>query len=547
MVSSRGLSTSQSIVMAFSKGRRMTRHSKLQRAVRALGGVRTPFAMATPDYLEQVVVSGRNRPWTAGAQPARTGLLYRPSVTSLFWATADLLTIALAAVLALRFRVNVVSGVHPASFLASLAQPASRHLVEYVAWYGFLVVALTRSYGLYGTILSRNGLNEQRMTVQAGLTAGLLLCGTLYLARAEDVSRIVMVLLVLFSTTLLCIRRGIWRRMVYTRYREGLETRNVLIVGAGRVAHALRNHLESLRHLGFRFKGFVALTEREAESGDADIIGDVRNCLSLARSLFVDEIFFSVPAEKKLVIALVEEARGLGIDVRVVPDLYDGLAWNAQVEYIGQFPTIPLHRRDLAIGAFLLKRAIDTAGAFFAILVGWPFFLLLAAAIKLDSRGPVFYRAQRTGRKGRTFTCYKFRTMCVDADRLRKDLEHKNERDGILFKITDDPRITRVGRLLRKYSLDELPQFYNVLLGDMSLVGPRPPLASEVEQYDIAHLRRLDVLPGMTGLWQVEARQDPSFDSYISLDTAYVENWSLWLDFKILARTVGVVLSGTGS
>ncbi len=474
-------------------------------------------------------------------------MLYRPSVTSLFWATADLLTIALAAVLALRFRVDVVPGVHPASFLAFLRQPASRHLAEYVAWYGFLVVALTRSYGLYGPILSRNGLNEQRITVQAGLIAGLLLCGTLYLARAEEVSRIAMVLLVVFSTALLCVRRALWRRMVYKRYREGLETRNVLIVGAGRVAHALRNHLESLRHLGFRFKGFVALTEREAESGDSDIIGDVRNCLQLARSLFVDEIFFSVPAEKKLVIALVEEARGVGIDVRVVPDLYDGLAWNAPVEYIGQFPTIPLHRRDLAIGAFLLKRAIDIAGAMLAILVGWPVFLAIAIAIKLDSRGPVLYRAQRTGRKGRTFTCYKFRTMCVDADRLKKDLEHKNERSGILFKISNDPRITRVGKFLRKYSLDELPQLINVLRGDMSLVGPRPPLASEVEQYDIAHLRRLDVLPGMTGLWQVEARQDPSFDSYISLDTAYVENWTLWLDLKILARTVGVVLSGTGS
>ena len=335
--------------------------------------------------------------------------------------------------------------------------------------------------------------------------------------------------------------------MVYRRYREGLATRNVLIVGAGRVAHALRNHLESLRHLGFRFKGFVALTEHEAESGDADIIGDVRNCLSLARSLFVDEIFFSVPAEKKLVIGLVEEARGYGIDVRVVPDLYDGLAWAAPVEYIGQFPTIPLHRRDLPMGAFLLKRALDVTGAALAMLLGWPFMLLLMAAIKLDSKGPIFYRAQRIGRKGRTFTCYKFRTMCVDADKLQEDLEHKNERDGILFKIANDPRITRVGRFLRKYSLDELPQFYNVLRSEMSLVGPRPPMASEVEQYDLAHLRRLDVLPGMTGLWQVEARQDPSFDSYISLDTAYVENWSLWLDMKILVRTIGVVLSGTGT
>jgi lipopolysaccharide/colanic/teichoic acid biosynthesis glycosyltransferase len=173
--------------------------------------------------------------------------------------------------------------------------------------------------------------------------------------------------------------------------------------------------------------------------------------------------------------------------------------------------------------------------------------LMLMIAIRMDSKGPIFYRAQRIGRKGRTFTCYKFRTMCVDADKMKESLKHKNERDGVLFKITNDPRVTRVGRLLRKYSLDELPQLYNVMRGDMSLVGPRPPIASEVEQYDISHLRRLDVLPGMTGLWQVEARQDPSFDSYISLDTAYVENWSLWLDMKILARTVGVVFSGTGS
>ena len=509
-------------------------------------GVREPIAMATPDYLEQVVVSNRRRTTTSGSPSQRLGLFHRPSVTSLIWATLDVVTVAVAMLIALCFREKVPSEMH-ASSLPSYLFHSQAILLLYIGWFAFLLGILARSYGLYGPILNRSGLHEQRMTVQAALTAGLLLCGTLYLARAEAVSRIVVVLTVIFTTILLCVRRAVWRKMVYTRYREGLETRNVLIVGAGRVAHALRNHLESLRHLGFRFKGFVALTEHEAESGDADIIGDVRNCLSLARSLFVDEIFFSVPAEKKLVIALVEEARGIGIDVRVVPDLYDGLAWNAPVEYIGQFPTIPLHRRDLPIGAFLLKRLLDTTVSAVAMLLGWPFMLIVAAAIKLDSDGPVLYRAQRIGRKGRTFPCYKFRTMCANADRLKEELLHRNERDGILFKITDDPRITRVGRILRKYSLDELPQFYNVLRGDMSLVGPRPPMASEVEQYDLAHLRRLDVLPGMTGLWQVEARQDPSFDSYISLDTAYVENWSLWLDMKILARTFGVVVSGTGS
>jgi len=503
--------------------------------------------MATPDYLQQVVISGRRRTATGGRAPARFGIFRKPSVPSLFWAVLDLLTAVVAGLFALRVRASVAHGAHELTVFVFLLRAAPHILALYIGWYALLLILFARSYGLYGPVTNRSGLHEQRMTVQATLTAGLLLCGTLYLARADMVSRIVVVLTVVFTTVMMCARRALWRKVVYGRYREGLETRNVLIVGAGRVAHALRNHLESLRHLGFRFKGFVALTEREAESGDADIIGDVRNCLSLARSLFVDEIFFSVPAEKKLVIAIVEEARAIGIDVRVVPDLYDGLAWNAPVEYIGQFPTIPLHRRDLPIGAFLLKRALDATASAFALLLLSPVMLAIAVAIKLDSRGPIFYRAQRIGRKGRTFACYKFRTMVTNADKLKEDLKHMNERDGILFKIANDPRITRVGRVLRKYSLDELPQFYNVLRGDMSLVGPRPPIASEVEQYDLSHLRRLDVLPGITGLWQVEARQDPSFDSYISLDTAYVENWSLWLDLKILARTVGVVFSGTGS
>jgi exopolysaccharide biosynthesis polyprenyl glycosylphosphotransferase len=385
------------------------------------------------------------------------------------------------------------------------------------------------------------------MTVQATLTSGLLLCGTLYLSNGEAISRVVVALMVVFSTALLCLRRAMWRRMAYRRFQAGIETRNVLIVGAGRVGQALRNHIESLQYLGFRFKGFVALSEREVESGDADVIGDVRNCLSLARSLFVDEIFFSVPADKQIVISMVEEARIAGIDVRVVPDMYDGLAWNARIEYIGQFPTIPLHRRDFPIGGILVKRVLDITVSSLALLVGAPFMLAIAIAIRVDSEGGIFYKSQRIGRKGRAFPCYKFRTMVRNADKLKAELEHMNERDGVLFKIANDPRVTRVGSVLRKYSLDELPQFYNVLKGDMSLVGPRPPMAAEVEQYDLAHLRRLDVLPGITGLWQVEARQDPSFDSYISLDTAYVENWNLMMDLRILARTVGVVLSGTGS
>lgn len=195
----------------------------------------------------------------------------------------------------------------------------------------------------------------------------------------------------------------------------------------------------------------------------------------------------------------------------------------------------------------MLKRVLDVVFSCALLLSLCPFLLLISFAIKLESKGQVFYTSERIGKKGRVFRCFKFRTMVNDAEKRRAEVMHMNECDGVLFKVANDPRITRVGRFLRKYSLDELPQFLNVIRGDMSIVGPRPPLAGEVMEYKLNHLRRLDVTPGITGLWQVEARQDPSFDSYVSLDVTYIENWSLWLDMKIIVRTVGVVLSGTGT
>jgi exopolysaccharide biosynthesis polyprenyl glycosylphosphotransferase len=291
----------------------------------------------------------------------------------------------------------------------------------------------------------------------------------------------------------------------------------------------------------------VPANDAEAAGDCADVLGTVDEALELARKHFVDEIFLSAPCERVLVKRLVHQAREAGIDIRVVPDLYDGLAWNSPIEYIGQFPTIPLHRGEVPVLRMVLKRLLDIAASSVALVLLSPVLAAIAIAVRSDSPGPIFYASERIGKKGRVFPCIKFRTMVPDAERRRTEVLHMNERDSVLFKITNDPRITRMGRFLRKYSLDELPQLVNVLRGDMSLVGPRPPIASEVKRYELNHLRRLDVVPGITGLWQVQARQDPSFDSYISLDTAYIENWSLWLDIKILVRTVGVVVTGTGS
>lgn len=501
--------------------------------------------MMTPDYLQQVVVSRQRRSRSfASSQAQRQS---EPLANSIMWAVLDFLTALVGGVIAYRIRSAANGAVAPAGWFQHFMPLPPLTGLLFLLVFGAYLVLFSKVYGLYSYALEYSGLHEQRMTVQAAFTSGLLLCGTLYVTHGYVVSRLAVVLMIGITLLMLMLRRFLWRKILHRRYMEGHETRNILIVGDGRVGHALRNHLESLRHMGFRFKGFVTLEPQTSQATGPDVVADTESCVAVARSLFVDEIYFSTPADKATVLGVVEEARALGIGVRVVPDMYDGLAWNAKVEYLGQFPTIPLHRRDFPRSAFLIKRALDIVFSSILLLVLSPVMLTLAVWVRLDSKGPVLYRAQRVGRKGRLFKCYKFRTMVADADRRRSELAHLNEREGVLFKISNDPRVTRFGAKLRKYSLDELPQLFNVLKGDMSLVGPRPPIAAEVQQYDVAHLKRLDVLPGMTGLWQVEARQDPSFDNYISLDTAYVENWNLMLDFRILARTIGVVLGGTGS
>jgi len=501
--------------------------------------------MIIPDYLEHIVISNRRRRRHAKPGTRHGAAFGDTSITAVIWAAMDFVSVIVAGLIAFRIRLTPQDPTASEAILRHLEATAPLPSILCLVAFAAYLLIFAKIYGLYRHSDTRSGLNEQRITLQATLTAALMLCGTLFVLRATSVSRLVIVLTVVLTLAMIMPRRAIWRKLRERRFLKGLDTRNVLIVGDGRVGHALRNHLEALPHMGFRFKGFVTLGEEDTDG--ERVIVNVKDCVARARALFVDEIYFSVPADKQTVLSVVDEARAIGIEVRVVPDLYDGLAWNAPVEFVGQFPTIPLHRRDFPRGAFLIKRAMDIVLSIAALIALAPVLLTLAVLVKQDSEGPIFYRAARIGRKGRVFHCFKFRTMVVDAEKIKEQLAHLNERKGLLFKISNDPRVTRLGARLRKYSLDELPQLFNVLRGDMSLVGPRPPLASEVEQYKLDHLRRLDVLPGMTGLWQVEARQDPSFDSYISLDTAYVDHWNLMLDMRILARTVGVVFAGTGT
>lgn len=422
-------------------------------------------------------------------------------------------------------------------------------LLALLCGFTFALIVTSKRLLLYSPTKLSSIMGEQRRSLQACFTSGLFLTGALYVVHATDIPRSIVLTTVGLLVLLLSLRRLVYRLLLYHRYDRGVGTRNVLIVGTGPEAHALRHHLESIRHLGYTFKGFIDFpgSTPRFTAASGEVIGTVDTLFQHARTMFVDEIFFTSPCERELVQNVLEKARIHGVDLRVVPDMYNGLAWSSPIEYIGQFPTIPLHCGHVPELGLLFKRVFDVLFSVLALILIAPLLLIIAIAVKMDSPGPAFYKSERIGKKGRVFHCIKFRTMVRDADQLRADVMHMNERDDVLFKISNDPRITRLGHFLRKYSLDEFPQFFNVLRGEMSIVGPRPPIASEVKEYKLSHLRRLDVMPGITGLWQVQGRQDPSFASYVSLDVTYIDTWSIWLDFKIILRTIGVVFAGTGS
>ena len=323
--------------------------------------------------------------------------------------------------------------------------------------------------------------------------------------------------------------------------RAGREMRNVLIVGAGGLGQRLAKYLEGHPEMGRSVCGF--LDDRKLPG--KGVMGRTSDLAALARAAFVDEVILAAPHDRDLTLRVLRVAQQLRLDVKMAPDLF-GCEPTRETERIGDMPLISLHKERLPVAGLWLKRALDVVGAAVVLMVMAPALAVLAVLVRLDSRGPALYAAPRAGRKGRPFRCYKFRTMVRDADELKEKLRRQNEREGPFFKITDDPRITRVGRWLRRYSLDELPQLWNVLKGEMSLVGPRPHPLDDFSAYAIEHLPRLDVIPGMTGLWQVTARRDASFQAGMKLDIEYIHRWSLGMDLRILLKTAAVVLRGSG-
>jgi exopolysaccharide biosynthesis polyprenyl glycosylphosphotransferase len=421
-------------------------------------------------------------------------------------------------------------------------QAAGQAYAGFFLLYAAFVVLGCATQSLYRTPRDRSVLDESVMVAKAVGAATVLLVLYMFISGTKDLSRLVIFSSAVLNVFTLSGWRYFKRRWILHRAVKGIGVTRVLIVGAGRMGRALGRWFGENRHLGYHVCGYLDYDR----AADSRVLGTVDDLQKIALTHFVDELFITLPADRELVKQTVVQARELGLGLKLLPDLYDGFGWKVPLHTMGGFPVMDLLWQPIPAVGLMTKRFLDLVLAGAALLVTAPLFAVIGVLIKLDSAGPVFYASKRVGLKGRKFNCYKFRTMIEDADRHKQSLRDSNERNGPFFKLANDPRVTRTGRWLRKSSLDELPQLINVLRGEMSLVGPRPHPVDDYELYSIEHLRRLDVSPGLTGLWQVTARKDPSFETNMALDLEYIENWSLGLDLKILVKTVPAVFRAEG-
>ncbi|HEY2081254.1 MAG TPA: sugar transferase [Verrucomicrobiae bacterium] len=354
------------------------------------------------------------------------------------------------------------------------------------------------------------------------------------------------------TTTLVgIISRIVLRWILSTVRKSGFNCRHVIFVGTDSHAVDLARNIESHPELGCRVVGFVAEDKKAVGTPLANwpVVASIDHIKAFLENKSVDEIIICLPIQEYFgqIYRVFELCRELGVVVRLIPREADlKVLTRLQIESFGDFSVITFFREKLLL-QLLLKRIMDVVVSLTALLLLSPLMLVIGLIIKFTNPGPVFFVQERIGMNRRKFKLLKFRSMVADAEKRKKDLAALNEMDGPVFKVRNDPRVTPIGRFIRKTSIDELPQLINVLKGEMSLVGPRPPLPSEVDQYEWLHRRRLSIKPGITCLWQVNGRNSVPFVQWMEMDKEYVENWSIWLDIKILCRTLPVVLFGIGA
>ncbi len=419
-----------------------------------------------------------------------------------------------------------------------------------LAWFSALILFRSREPRVVGT-----GVEEFRRVARASTALFGTVAIISFLFKLE-VARGYLALALPLGMVSLLLSRWLWRRWLAKERSEGRNISPVLVVGSHNTAAAMAQEFEKVRAAGYRVVG-VCVPGWGTGRGDTldvdghpvPVLGDESAVIDALRATGANMVAVSNTEYLGTggMRALAWQLEEVDADLVVSPGVIDVAGPRLQIHPVAGLPLLHVDRPQYRGAVKSSKLALDLIGAGIWLLLLWPLFLVVAILIKLDSRGPVFYRAERIGLNGRPFAMLKFRTMVVNAEERRIALLGRNEGAGPLFKMRQDPRVTKVGRWLRRLSIDEAPQLINVLLGHMSLVGPRPPLRSEVATYSGDVYRRLLVKPGITGLWQVSGRSDLSWEESVRLDLFYVENWSLIRDLVIIGRTIGAVCRSAGA
>ncbi len=479
----------------------------------------------------------------ATVEPLRTTTARRSRLSP--WAAkaivgaADLIVLAMAMVAAMWAATH--TGGAPSSLEREVTQQVA--LLSLPVW----ILAMVRVRLYQSRFISRRSQELRR--IGAATTFGalsLLVISDLW--RRIDVQRDFVLYTFLFSVGLLMVEREFVRQGFLYLRRNGHRLRPVAIIGDNTEGQELRRMFDDSPELGYRFMGFVNVDRTYRLARPEDVIGYVDEVTDVLQRRHIDSVMIAASAvDVEVIPSLIRRLLNAGVNVELSPTLPDVAVERLTVRPLGRFPVMylePFHQSGWRMAA---KRAFDFTGALLGLItLGLPL-LIVSTLVRLDSKGPVFYRQTRVGRHGRLFDVIKFRTMVPNAHQLRDELATLNEADGPLFKIKNDPRVTRVGRFLRKTSIDELPQLWNVLRGEMSLVGPRPALPEEAALWSADLRDRLRVQPGITGMWQVSGRSSTSFEEYSRLDLYYVDNWSLLTDLTILGKTVPSVLLQRGA
>jgi exopolysaccharide biosynthesis polyprenyl glycosylphosphotransferase len=452
------------------------------------------------------------------------------------------------------------AGVLLGSFLGAYAlrvvlnNPLARDAgpLSYYLWLLGLIVpvwiGLLAAFGGYG--LGWMARSRAWLVARVGGIGVVLLTAALFLAQEKEINRSLLLLFTSVSAVGLWVERTLV--LAWLRRRRGERWSHVaIVVGTAERAERLIASLRRYPEAGWLVRGCLSVdpADEVRSVGGVPVIGTLQDLPDLLQEdVVVDEVFFAVPPDRldRLTEAL-EACENLGVDARVLVDLYRPAHAHSYVEELFTFPFYGVSPTLTRQGALAVKRTIDVVGALFLLALTFPLLVVIALLIRISSRGPIIFRQVRSGFHGRTFQMYKLRTMVADAELRRGELLHLNEMDGPVFKITDDPRRTWLGRFIRRYSVDELPQLVNVIKGEMSLVGPRPLPLYEASRIKGVQRRRLAMRPGLSGLWQTRGRSTVDFDEWMRMDLEYVDQWSLALDLRILVATIPSVLRGTGA